>query len=385
MHVSTGYCNPNLRVVEERVYTDFPRHYEITIGDPTDINANKVEPPAPEKEEIPDNTSNYSLEDIEHDHPNVCTYTKLQAERIVMNYNDKIPVCIVRPSIITSSLKEPFEGWIDNSNGITGIIMEVCRGTIRTIKCEEYCLADLIPVDIVSNTLIVAGWANTFNRSEEDVKVYNCTSAQANPQTYCELRSRVLRFARKNPINHVMLYPNFRFTTNKHIHKYSLKLLHDLPAKFFDYILKFRNKEPVNICIAEKNKQALDALEFFIMRTYDFKNDNMKEIIQAVKMTQTDADEFYMDMSKVDWNSYIENYLLGIRLHVLKDNLDSMEEAQRKVKRLVFSLLNEKNILFKPAFLSTHFRLLWSKRIFLLVMLLIVCIFAFYIINFIWN
>lgn len=38
--------------------------------------------------------------------------------------------------------------------------MEIGRGTISSIMCDEKCIMDLIPVDIVVNTMITAAWNN---------------------------------------------------------------------------------------------------------------------------------------------------------------------------------------------------------------------------------
>lgn len=47
---------------------------------------------------------------------------------------------------------------MDNICGITGIMMEIARGTIRSIICEQSLKMDLIPVDFVVNTLIGVAW-----------------------------------------------------------------------------------------------------------------------------------------------------------------------------------------------------------------------------------
>lgn len=65
---------------------------------------------------------------------------------------------------MTASWKEPFPGWVDNVSGITGIMMEIGRGTIKSIVCDENLLMDLIPVDVVVNTLIAAAWHTTAYR-----------------------------------------------------------------------------------------------------------------------------------------------------------------------------------------------------------------------------
>lgn len=64
-------------------------------------------------------------------------------------------------SIVTGAWREPVPGWVDNISGITGIMMEIGRGTIRSIICDDQLIVDIVPVDIVVNTLIAAAW-HTF-------------------------------------------------------------------------------------------------------------------------------------------------------------------------------------------------------------------------------
>lgn len=59
---------------------------------------------------------------------------------------------------VTAAWKEPVPGWVDNISGITGIMMEIGRGTIRSIICNDKLRVDIVPVDIVVNTLIAAAW-----------------------------------------------------------------------------------------------------------------------------------------------------------------------------------------------------------------------------------
>lgn len=55
------------------------------------------------------------------DYPNTYTFTKFLAELLLLKEcHGKIPLVIIRPSIVTASLKEPIPGWVDNLNGPTG-------------------------------------------------------------------------------------------------------------------------------------------------------------------------------------------------------------------------------------------------------------------------
>lgn len=66
--------------------------------------------------------------------------------------------------LVTGAWKEPYPGWVDNVSGITGIFMECGRGTIKTIICNDKLKMDIIPVDIVVNTLITAAWQTSTKR-----------------------------------------------------------------------------------------------------------------------------------------------------------------------------------------------------------------------------
>lgn len=56
--------------------------------------------------------------------PNTYTFTKKMAEKMLEMEAGDLPLVIVRPSIVTAAVKEPFPGWIDNYNGPTGTFIE---------------------------------------------------------------------------------------------------------------------------------------------------------------------------------------------------------------------------------------------------------------------
>uniref|UniRef100_A0A1B0D6L7 Fatty acyl-CoA reductase n=1 Tax=Phlebotomus papatasi TaxID=29031 RepID=A0A1B0D6L7_PHLPP len=290
VHVSTAYSNPGLKYVGETVYAT-----KGPLDKDTFIKCIKVLP-----KEI---------------------------------YTNKIPVCIVRPSIVTGSIKEPFPGWVDNVYGITGIMMEIGRGTISSIMCDQKCIMDLIPVDIVSNTLITAAWANVCNYKKSSITVYNCTSGQINPVIWYDYGRITEKWACRNPTKYVMLYPGFSYRTNRLVHKIVELFLHFLPAYIFDLILRAQGSKPLMMKIAKRFQAAANTGEFFAMHEWIFDNGNFRQLMRTVKEAK-DGQEFNCDMTNMDWDSYVESYMLGIRQFVLKDGLESMKKARKKLNRL---------------------------------------------------
>ena len=53
--------------------------------------------------------------------PNTYTFTKAITEQLINQEREHLPISIVRPSIVTGSIKEPIPGWIDSLNGAGGI------------------------------------------------------------------------------------------------------------------------------------------------------------------------------------------------------------------------------------------------------------------------
>ena len=90
--------------------------------------------------------------------PNTYTFTKALAEKLILEEHGDVPTAIVRPSIVTAALQEPIPGWIDNLNGPTAVIAGMAKGVISVVRCKEDLVADVVPVDIVINLMIVVAW-----------------------------------------------------------------------------------------------------------------------------------------------------------------------------------------------------------------------------------
>jgi len=54
-----------------------------------------------------------------------------------------------------STAYEPVAGWNDNLNGPSGIVTGSAMGIIRTVNVDMNGTADLVPVDMVANGIIV--------------------------------------------------------------------------------------------------------------------------------------------------------------------------------------------------------------------------------------
>lgn len=116
--------------------------------------------------------------------PNTYTLTKSLAESLILKAGSRLPVAIVRPSIVETSTEEPFRGWNEGVN--TSAPISYLLGTFfRQFPSNERKCLDLIPVDLVCRglTLIAAAIVERRHRL-----VYQLATSAVNP---CDMRRSV--------------------------------------------------------------------------------------------------------------------------------------------------------------------------------------------------
>ncbi|XP_031631437.1 putative fatty acyl-CoA reductase CG5065 [Contarinia nasturtii] len=318
IHVSTAFTNPTRTNVGEHVY---PPKIEMDVN--TFIKCADAL-----REDLVTKIATH----LHGNHPNTYTITKAMAEQMAAQYHCKLPITIIRPSIVTCALAEPFPGWIDNVNGITGMIMEIGRGTLSSIMCDSRLVLDVIPVDIVCNMMITAAWLNYLKQSP-NIRVYNCISGQLNALDWETCRRKVLKYSRIYPSKYVIMYPNVSYRTNRLVHFFYEIFLHFLPAYMYDFLLRYKGLRPIMFKIAKRYKSVADTGEFFARHEYTFEVNNVNDLLHEISMAH-DGHEFMCDVKKLDWDKYLKRYVCGIRKYLFKDDDSTIDQARQTVQRL---------------------------------------------------
>jgi fatty acyl-CoA reductase len=152
------------------------------------------------------------------DRPNTYTYTKALAESLLVDECGPLPVAIVRPSIVTSSWREPMPGWVESLNGATGLIVGLGKGVFRSMLSDLKASADFVPVDTVVNLMIAVAWNITIQRPN-GVMLYNCTSGQSNGLTWGEAEKINYPLILQYPSTQIFRYPIRNFIESRYLHK----------------------------------------------------------------------------------------------------------------------------------------------------------------------
>lgn len=117
IHLSTAFCNSDQEVMHEKVYD--------CSDDPNDLIRCF--------EWMDEQTMANMGDTLIKPHPNTYTYTKRLAEILVKNHYPDLPICVVRPSIVTPAYKDPLPGWVDSLNGPVRILKRFSKLKISTI------------------------------------------------------------------------------------------------------------------------------------------------------------------------------------------------------------------------------------------------------------
>lgn len=324
IHVSTAYCNQTKTDIKESVYTEIltPEKLIELSNDLTDEMLESLTP------------------HLFGDRPSSYHYTKAMAENLVKCYCNKLPIGIVRPSIITASLRDPMPGWIDNYNGPSGYLVTAGKGILRTMLVDGDKICDAIPVDIVANTIITSAWHVANQRASNnpalshDPYVVNCISGQINPITWGEIRSLSHPWLIKYPSIEMFRYPGPWFISNNSLHKLLVRLEHDLPSYIVDLLFTSLGHGPMLGPIYQKVHRTMEALAFFTTNEWIYRVENFRALNE--ELTAEDKARFLIDVERIDWPSYMENYVLGIRHYLLKEDPKTIDTAKFRLDLLYY-------------------------------------------------
>src|SRR5918999_1113011 len=131
--------------------------------------------------------------------PDVYTFTKAMGERAVeeLAAEEKLPLSIVRPSIIESALLHPAPGWIDGFKMADPIIRAYGLGQIPEFPGIPEGIVDIIPVDFVVNAILAI--AATPPAPGEPAHYHVC-SGDRNPLQFHQLYALVREYFEAHPL-----------------------------------------------------------------------------------------------------------------------------------------------------------------------------------------
>ncbi|EFA07221.2 fatty acyl-CoA reductase wat [Tribolium castaneum] len=260
--------------------------------------------------------------------PNTYVYTKSISESLIRSI-DTFPIAIIRPGIILSSAKEPMPGWIDNFYGPVGIATGAGVGVLKTFHAKRDAVAAMVPVDYVVNALLSIMWRIGTEKTKTPT-VYNFAGHKTNKITWGQFTDNLRELYWIAIPKCLFWYVSFVLRENQISYKLTTFFSHTLFGYIIDFVLFCLGKRTLAVKGYARLHKTLDLIAWFSTRTWDFDDNNILKLWS--EMGEEDKKIFDFNMEKLNWDAYLRDSAFGMRYFLLKESLETVPEAKRKLR-----------------------------------------------------
>ncbi len=240
--------------------------------------------------------------------PNTYTLTKSLAESLIRKHGAGLPIALVRPAIVETSVEKPFRGWNEGIN--TSASLSYLLGTsFRQLPTNERKRLDIIPVDSVCTGMTLIAAAILQRRNHH---VYQLATSVTNP---CDMRRSIeltslghrkhyraqegLEYWLRLRLDAIPVskqrYNRMSAPAQMAIIKSIQRIMSPLPLKKTPLARAERNLEKV-----EKLIQLFEP--FILHNEHDFVADNVEQLSHA--LVADEKAEFGYNTRSIDWWEY---------------------------------------------------------------------------------
>lgn len=247
------------------------------------------------------------------------TFTKWLGEQLLMKALAGRSLTIVRPSIIESALEEPVPGWIEGVKVADAIILAYARGKVFLFPCRRNGIIDVIPADLVANSIILA-LAEALSLPARS-RIYQCCSGSSNPVSLGEFVDHVMAEAKAHYAQYQqMFYQRPKrplITVNRRLFDVLVSGFR-VPLALADRALRLTGRKRKLKML--KNLDATRSLAmvfgFYTAPDYIFRNDGLLAL--ASRMGEPDRSMFPVDARQIDWAFYLRKiHMNGLNRYAL--------------------------------------------------------------------
>ncbi|MBA3916004.1 MAG: SDR family oxidoreductase [Acidobacteriales bacterium] len=243
--------------------------------------------------------------------PNTYTLTKSIAESLLAKYGKDLPIAIVRPAIVETSVREPFAGWNEGIN--TSASLSYLLGTsFRQLPSNENKRLDIIPVDSVCRGMTLIAAAVMERRHEF---VYQLATSVTNP---CDM-GRSIELTSLAHRKHYRAQEGLEYWLRLRLDAIPVSkeryLRMSAPAQkaIIKSIQRAMSPLPLKKTPLAKAERSLERVEklihlfepFILYNEHDFVADNVERLSYA--LVPEERDLFGYDTRSIDWWDYWVN------------------------------------------------------------------------------
>lgn len=254
------------------------------------------------------------------------TYTKALGELVVLRAAQSIPVGIVRPAVIESSLNEPSPGWLDGLRMADPLIVAIGKGRLRSLPLNPNVPLDLVPADMVVNASLAL---LPHLRNPGAPEIIQVATSSRNPITLGELYDLIYQYFQANPLldregNPILLkrlkFPRpSAFRLQYRLRALPLDTAEKTLERFgsFEPAQRVRKKISSRRAASEKLYYYGELYEPYLNLDCRFQVDRLYALHE--QLADEERAEFDFDVSRLNWRHYIQNvHIPGVKKYILK-------------------------------------------------------------------
>ncbi|KAL0359295.1 UNVERIFIED_CONTAM: Fatty acyl-CoA reductase 2 [Sesamum angustifolium] len=254
--------------------------------------------------------------------------TKAMCEMVLNEIRGDVPVLIIRPSVIESSYKEPFPGWIQGNRMFDPVIISYGKGQLPAFLADPQVNMDIIPIDMVVNSTIAAIAKHGIVHKPE-LNVYHVASGVVNPLRFYEFFEILHDYFSSTPLSKIKNISKIKyFTSFDDFSEYTRDVISkcnemgdgaadQIDGKMLQKLGKQSKK--AKVAYAEQLCKMYKFLGFFEGR---FDTGNTQKLLK--EMSKVEQLNFEVDATNIDWRKYLlEIHIPGLRKHVLNNTRTS--------------------------------------------------------------
>ncbi|KAF5279405.1 hypothetical protein FQA39_LY05515 [Lamprigera yunnana] len=267
--------------------------------------------------------------------PNTYAFTKSVAEDCVKRMGNKLPIVVIRPSIVLSTAEDPLRGWADRPVGVSLVMINIMLGVIHTFQCNFEIVADVVPADYVVNCLLAAAMKVSQERKNHNfgyIPVYNCVTSTQNPVVWGDFSKYINLYVNLAPSSLQVWKMFFVRCTNKYHYAVLHFLLHFLPAFILDTIWRCFGKKRQLVKLYQRVDRYLNIVSYFTTNQWTFYNTNTQNLWKD--LNETDQTLYPFDVKMINWESFFHSFFVGCRIYLLKDPLETVNQGHSKYFKL---------------------------------------------------
>ncbi|KAL6536456.1 Fatty acyl-CoA reductase 2 [Orobanche gracilis] len=251
-------------------------------------------------------------------------FTKAMGEMVIDNLRGDIPVVVIRPSVIESTYKEPFPGWMEGNRMMDPIILQYGKGQLTGFLVDPDGVLDVVPADMVVNATLAA-MAKHGSGGKPEYSIYQVASSVVNPLVFRDLAKLLFEHFNSSPFMDTSGSPvrvrkmklfgsmdDFSSHLWRHaINRTGLGALANLDGRLSQKLKTICRKS------VEQAKYLASIYKSYTFYGGRFDNSNTKRLMGF--MSKEERQQFGFEVENIDWKDYITNvHIPGLRRHVLK-------------------------------------------------------------------